>query len=143
MSSKECHRRFTFASSLLQDRGLSRWDTCGPQAVLDAHGGALVKLSSFVAEGGLEGYCYRRVDSNLDFEPGGCFLSKYNVAPAARSLLPTDRSEPAPLATAVEQVLPFANTRGVLAVPSADPEKLRTYHEAVSRAASTHAPAYD
>ena len=59
----------------IQDRGLSRWDTCAAQGVLEAHGGAVVKLSAFERRGELEPYTYRRGDRNADFEPGLALLA--------------------------------------------------------------------
>ena len=35
----------------VQDRGVSRWDTCAAEAVLDAHGGVLAKLHPVLAAG--------------------------------------------------------------------------------------------
>ena len=63
--------------SYIQDRGVSRWDTCAAQAVLEAHGGCLAKLSAFAAAEAdaplataLATYRYRPGEVNADFEPG-------------------------------------------------------------------------
>jgi len=73
-------------TAYIQDRGVSRWDTCGAQAVLEAHGGILCKLDGFLEQGGDEAsstsisYTYRKTEENLDFVPGNARLTKYNVA---------------------------------------------------------------
>ena len=63
--------------SYIQDRGVSRWDTCAAQAVLEAHGGCLAKLAAFAAAEAdaplataLATYRYRPGEVNADFEPG-------------------------------------------------------------------------
>ena len=94
----------------IQDRGLSRWDTCAAQGVLEAHGGAVVKLSAFERRGELEPYTYRRGERNADFEPGLALLTRYNARDAAAV-------DGAATATAVEQLKPHANTCGLSRSP--------------------------
>lgn len=120
----------------VQDRGLSRWDTCGAQGVLEAHGGAMVKLHSFMADGALDPYSYIEGGANSDFVPGLAALSRYNAARAYDGDAPQR-------ATDVEQLLPYANTCGVLALPRADEGTLERYRAALLRAAARHDPAYD
>lgn len=135
----------------VQDRGLSRWDTCAAQGVLEAHGGLLVKLTSFAATGALEPYAYRRTAVNLDFEPGACALTRYNAAPsvllelAAQEAAAADAGVSAPprYAQTPEEVTPYANTCGVLALPSRNAEELSRFREAIARATGQHAPSYD
>jgi 3'-phosphoadenosine 5'-phosphosulfate (PAPS) 3'-phosphatase len=54
----------------IQDRGVSRWDTCATQAVLEAEGGTLSKLSDIIKEKKLSSYTYINSDINQDFETG-------------------------------------------------------------------------
>jgi hypothetical protein len=61
----------------IQDRGVSRWDTCAAQACIDAYGGQLSKLSSFM-DGRKESYTYLKTESNTDFTPGVSNLTLYN-----------------------------------------------------------------
>ena len=89
----------------IQDRGVSRWDTCGAQAVIEAHGGKLAKLTPFISKGGaLESYTYLRSEHNLDFEPGTAALTPYNAANKA-----SVRKGEVVLANSVEQVRPYSN----------------------------------
>jgi hypothetical protein len=68
-------------TAYIQDRGVSRWDTCGAQAVLEAHGGILCRLDRFLEDcDGEASYTYRQTDKNLDFLPGKASLTKYNAA---------------------------------------------------------------
>lgn len=65
------------ASAFITDKPLNRWDTCGPEAVLEAFGGMLVKLSSVLADPSsiTQGsvppsarYTYLQAERNLDLE---------------------------------------------------------------------------
>jgi len=49
----------------IQDRGVSRWDTCAAQAVLEAYGGVLCKLTDFIG-GKTTSYDYSQTAINLD-----------------------------------------------------------------------------
>jgi hypothetical protein len=90
----------------IQDRGVSRWDTCAAEGVLEAHGGRLTKLTAYLAapggggggattddgeeerrrlgttggDGGDNGEFYRYLagPTNLDFVPGLACLTKNN-----------------------------------------------------------------
>ena len=73
------------ASCYVQDRGVSRWDTCAAQACLEAHGGMLCKLAPFMsAAKTLASYHYAASAHNLDFEPNVAALTKYNAAKGLR-----------------------------------------------------------
>ena len=52
----------------IQDRGVSRWDTCAGEAILRAHGGIFFKLSSIATSGTFENYLYKPTQVNLDIE---------------------------------------------------------------------------
>ena len=73
------------ATCYIQDRGVSRWDTCGPEAVLNAFGGCLVKLTSIIydndgSSSDSDSYKYLETTSNLDFIPKMAALTKYNAS---------------------------------------------------------------
>jgi fructose-1,6-bisphosphatase/inositol monophosphatase family enzyme len=57
---RSCHARARAqqrkAAAYIQDRGVSRWDTCAAQAVLEATGGVLCKLSTFMRTQELASY---------------------------------------------------------------------------------------
>jgi 3'-phosphoadenosine 5'-phosphosulfate (PAPS) 3'-phosphatase len=54
----------------LQDRGVSRWDTCAGEAILRAKGGLLCKLTEFEKTGMTDShYIYKKVDDNINPDP--------------------------------------------------------------------------
>lgn len=134
-------------SCYIQDRGLSRWDSCAAQAVLEAHGGCFAKLSAFAAapeEQGppaLASYRYLKGDTNADFEPGVPLLTPYNARGGAAPEPAADGTPPR--ATDAAQLKPYANTCGLIALPSREMSSLVEYQRAVAAAAAKVQPAYD
>ena len=68
----------------IQDRGVSRWDTCATEAVVKAFGGKFAKLSTFIdapsptdTESLITGYTYLPTSVNLDPNPLAA-QTKYN-----------------------------------------------------------------
>lgn len=57
----------------IQDRGLSRWDTCAAQAILEAANGTLSKLTTYIAQNIHESYSYTESAHNSDPNPGAYF----------------------------------------------------------------------
>lgn len=130
--------------SYIQDRGVSRWDTCAAQAVLEAHGGCLAKLAAFAAspeaESSLATYRYVPSETNADFEPGLASLTAYNAKEPPEAA--ADGGAP-PRATAVEQLKPYANTCGLFALAPSEMGDLAEYRRAIAAATAQHPPAYD
>jgi len=129
----------------IQDRGVSRWDTCAADAILAAHNGILSKLTSFLKDGSLESYEYKKTIVNLDFEPNSVNLTKYNC---------TQSFEPKSKATSADQLKPYSNVCGLLALPrdallfdvplaNEGNESFGRWLPALRKAASINAPSYD
>jgi 3'-phosphoadenosine 5'-phosphosulfate (PAPS) 3'-phosphatase len=98
-------------SAYIQDRGVSRWDTCAAQACLEAQGGLLCKLTSFLSSNAEEeGYKYLRSQINLDFEKDVACLSIYNAR------LPLLQQLPLHPVNDVTEVKPYSNMCGLLAL---------------------------
>jgi 3'-phosphoadenosine 5'-phosphosulfate (PAPS) 3'-phosphatase len=98
----------------IQDRGVSRWDTCAAEAVLAAHGGLLGKLSSLLKHSGTcEPYTYKKSATNLDFVPGLAKLTAYNATVAAQGA-------GGAVAERVEHVKAYSNLCGLYAALSVD-----------------------
>ena len=58
------------AGAYIRDTGgFAKWDTSGPQAVIEAFGGVMAKLPGFLKDKSLESYTHLKSDFNLDFEP--------------------------------------------------------------------------
>ena len=122
----------------IQDRGVSRWDTAGAQAVIEAYGGTLSKLSTFAADKALSSYTYLKSPVNLDFEPNCAILTPYNAADKKA----VKKGEEV-LASSVEMVKAYSNLCGILALSRPCMAELEAIHAAIQRAASTCAASYD
>lgn len=135
------------ASAYIQDRGLSRWDSCGPEAVLEAFGGVYTKLSvvtddpdAFVtSDKATCRYTYMESKSNNDFDPGKATLTAYNAAAGIQ----VEKGGSKVAAMEVEQVKPYANLCGVFAVSSDRPEVLEKYAALVKIATANAQPSFD
>lgn len=56
------------AGAYIRDTGgFAKWDTSGPQAVIEAYGGTMSKLPAFLADKSLESYTHLKSNVNLDF----------------------------------------------------------------------------
>ena len=130
----------------IQDRGLSRWDTCGAQAVLEAHGGMLEKLSTFVGdagEGGTASYTYLLSENNADFIPGLSKVTPYNCRSKANA---PGKSDPVVKSDDVAIYAPYSNLCGLVALAprtNASATSLEMVRESCLRAKKRQAPAYD
>ena len=95
----------------IQDRGVSRWDTAGAQAVIEAHGGVLCKLGPIInCQGKDESYTCLKSDTNLDFVAGEAHLTKYNAAAVG------DMGDSKRMAVDESEVKPYANLCGLFAI---------------------------
>ena len=122
----------------IQDRGLSRWDTCAAEAVLEAFGGKIIKLTS-LQSGDVSGrYTYLASENNLDFVPGSARLTKYNSA----DTIIIEQNE---MAQTVSQVKPYSNLCGLVAFGKewSDKNDMKVMIEAIKKAAAKNAPSYD
>ena len=123
------------ATAYIQDRGVSRWDTCAAEAVLRAHGGQLVQLHG-VLEGAPEEsarYHYRTSDVNQDFIEGLSRLTPYNCR---SGVLP----EGPHLCFDGLRPKPYSNLLGLFAV--VDRNAFEELAEAVRAAAYRVAPSF-
>ena len=123
----------------IQDRGVSRWDTCAAQAVLEAHGGTLSKLSAFQRNRSLRSYHYiGKSIQNADFEPGVARYTRFNLAKdwEGRGVVGTLAQEP-------DSVKPYANLCGLLALRHVNSEQLNRVADAVDVVAASSPPVYD
>ena len=125
-------------TAYIQDRGVSRWDTSGAQAVIEAYGGKLSKLTTFMNSKELASYTYLKSDVNLDFEPGVANLTPFNCADKGSIKKGEVRS-----ATHVEAVQPYSNLCGLIAVGNSAVPQLDTIYEATLRASKLAPPSFD
>eukprot|EP00986_Skeletonema_menzelii_P007023 scaffold2677_cov141-Skeletonema_menzelii.AAC.8 len=122
----------------IQDRGVSRWDTCGAEACLEAFGGNLLKLTEFLREEQDSYYTYLASKTNLDFIPNTAYLTKYN------SNL-QDLPSPAQKAQDVSQVKAYSNLCGLVAFGKEfNTQEGRKYlRDAIRKAAAVDPPSLD
>ncbi|MEE2829531.1 MAG: inositol monophosphatase family protein, partial [Myxococcota bacterium] len=134
----------------IQDRSVSRWDTCAAQAVMEAVGGILVQLRPFeqassADEAPLEAAClsyrYRETETNLDFEPGLIEATRYSLRD---STVITGAGEVRPLIEQVEDLKPYHNALGLFCLPPWErtPEQLVRYSKAIALAKTRALPRY-
>ena len=96
------------ADYYFQDRGVSRWDTCAAEAILEANGYTLVKMApALLGEGVDTHYTYTLSDANTDFVPNQANLTAYNSA---------NKEVKSGPAAAVSDVLPYSNLAGMIVV---------------------------
>lgn len=68
------------AGAYIRDTGgFAKWDTCAPEAVIEAYGGVMAKLPKFLVDRTLESYTHLKTTENLDFEEGQVRLSLSNA----------------------------------------------------------------
>ncbi|KAL9180211.1 hypothetical protein ACHAXT_008181 [Thalassiosira profunda] len=126
----------------IQDRGVSRWDSCAAEACLESFGGALMKLTPFVEAGDAkdssECYTYLASKSNLDFIRGMANLTKYNRASAEAQELNQRVFDAA-------QVKPYSNLNGMVAFGKEwnTCEGRAQIVESIRRAAAKNPPSFD
>lgn len=119
----------------IQDRGVSRWDTCAAEAILRAFGGDLAKLSG--EEAGEEThYTYLETDCNLDFVPGLATCTKYNSR--TNDALGKRVND-------VEAFKPYSNLCGMIAFGKEfnTDDGRQTLKEAIRKASKRVPPSYD
>jgi len=122
----------------IQDRGVSRWDSCAAEACLEAFGGQLLKLTKFLGEEEDGYYTYLASKTNLDFIPNTANLTKYN------SNL-KDLPSPAQKAQDVCQVKAYSNLCGLVAFGKEfNTQDGRKYlQDAIRKAAAINPPSLD
>ena len=126
----------------IQDRGVSRWDTCAAEAVLEAFGGKILKLTHVqqkIHDASEGRYKYLESETNLDFIPGMAQLTKYNCKNNER-IQPNQM-----MIDDVGQVKPYSNLCGLVALGKEwnTVEGLKLITEAVLKAAEKDSPSYD
>ena len=102
-----------------------------------------MKLTSIHGNTGNSGemnnrYRYLKTDTNLDFVPGIARLTKYNSVSC-------DAIQPNQMADDVNQVKPYSNLCGLVAVGKewSNVEGMKLISDAIHRAGEKNAPSYD
>ena len=134
----------------IQDRGVSRWDTCAAQAVLEAHGGCFYKLHPLCVTPAeqptpLERYRYVKGEVNSDFVAGVTRLNRFNAVTGALSEAELAKGAPPKYATSTSELKPYNNLLGHVALRNGDAPSMEAARAAILRAAAKEgcAPAFD
>jgi 3'-phosphoadenosine 5'-phosphosulfate (PAPS) 3'-phosphatase len=125
-------------AAYIQDRGVSRWDTSAAQAVIEAHGGILSKLTKFIANKSIESYTYLASEDNLDFEENTSYLTAYNVKD--KKLV---KKGDAPRIGTLSEFKAYSNICGLLALNRDGLTSLDHIYEAIQKVKATTEPSYD
>ena len=120
----------------IQDRGVSRWDTCAAQAVIEAYGGLLCRLDRYLEEEKLVPYTYVKGEKNADFVKGLAELTAYNAREWREG---GERRK----AMEAREVKAYSNLNGLLAVSKEGRERLGEVREAMRRVEEEEGPSYD
>lgn len=114
-------------------------DTCAAQAILEAHGGILAKMTPFV-KGNKEwqSYTYLKSIDNLDFEEGTSNLTPYN----SKDKKAIKKGEPSRIGTLAEFAA-YSNILGLVALSSAGLESVDKIFQTIQELKETVPPSYD
>lgn len=125
-------------AAYIQDRGVSRWDTCGAQATIEAYGGTLSKLTSFVHDQSLKSYTYLKSPTNLDFESGVASLTAYNAADKTSVKKGEEKS-----AVDVQSVKAYSNLSGIFALDASCLSQVDFIYDSMQKVRQATPPSYD
>ena len=142
------------AGAYIRDTGgFAKWDTSGPQAVVEAYGGSMSKLTSFLKDQSLQGYIHLKSpnQSNLDFVPELTYLTLSNAKVKSDFVKGADKK-----IASLEQVKEYSCTCGLVALAPPSPPSIPTssssssssqlisrLHSAMLQAAQVHAPTFN
>jgi len=117
--------------------GFSKWDTSAPTAVLEAYGGTMSKLPSFLDDASLKPYTHLKTGKNLDFQPGQSTLTLSNIKDKSAFVKGSKIS-----VSDVEAVKEYSCMQGLVAVDKAAMGDLPKIREAMKEVMKEHAPTY-
>jgi len=106
--------------------GFAKWDTCAPQAVLEAYGGCMAKLPPFLKDQSLESYTHLKTTKNLDFTPNQVHLTLSNAKDKSAYVKGVDV-----LVQDVNVVKEYACIQGLVALDEKCMDDLPRIHEAM------------
>ncbi len=118
---------------------LNAVDTCAAQAVIEAHGGVLAKMTSFVrGDKDWNHYTYLKSSDNVDVEEGVSNITPYN-AKDKKSIKKGD----APRIGTLSEFAPYSNVCGLIALSASGLANVDTIFDAIQEVKQTQPPSYD
>ena len=105
----------------LQDRGVSRWDTCASQAILEANDGILITLKDFIDRKEFNSYNYKHSEKlNLDPNQEAYFCNINTIDREEGSELDAyinSKINREQIGEEIELVKKYSNLKGLIALP--------------------------
>lgn len=126
------------AGAYIRDTGgFAKWDTSGPQAVIEAYGGTMSKLPEFLASKKLESYTHLKTDKNLDFGSGiALTLSNAKDKSLAKKGLTI-------MVDDVAFLKEYSCLQGLVALNKSNMDKLDQIHESMMKVKAEFPPTYN
>jgi 3'-phosphoadenosine 5'-phosphosulfate (PAPS) 3'-phosphatase len=125
------------AGAYIRDTGgFAKWDTSGPQAVVEAFGGTMSKLPAFLKDKTLESYTHLKAEHNLDFEPD-VTLTLTNARD--KKMFKKDEVK---IIEDVTQLKEYACLRGLVALDRTNMQNIDSIHAALKKVEAEIAPLY-
>ena len=129
------------AGAYIRDTGgFSKWDTSGPQAVIEAYGGTMSKLPGFLKSKKLETYTHLKTNKNLDFTPGTIVLTLSNAKD--KELVKKEEGLLVLLVSDPSQVKEYSCLQGLVTLDKGNMESLDALHAAMIKVKADHPPLY-
>lgn len=126
------------AGAYIRDTGgFAKWDTSGPEAVIEAYGGTMSKLPKFLESKTLESYTHLKTSTNLDFMPGEIQLTISN----ARDKSAVIKNHHI-IVDDVNNVKEYSCLCGLVALDKSNMDILPKIHDAMLKVKTVHPPTY-
>jgi 3'-phosphoadenosine 5'-phosphosulfate (PAPS) 3'-phosphatase len=128
------------AGAYIRDTGgFAKWDTSGPQAVLEAHGGVMAKLPAFLEDKTMIPYTHLKTKLNLDFCKSSVGLTLSNAKDKSMFIPGLDST-----ITDVHLVKEYSCVQGLFALSSVKMEQfyLNAIHSAMNNIKKENPPMY-
>lgn len=127
------------AGAYIRDTGgFAKWDTSGPQAVIEAFGGTMSKLPNFIKDKSLVSYTHLKSDKNLDFEGCTVFRSLGNVRD--KSLY--KKGEKGVVESDVMNLREYTCLQGLVCLDKNNMNNIDKIHAAMNKVMEEHPPTY-
>jgi 3'-phosphoadenosine 5'-phosphosulfate (PAPS) 3'-phosphatase len=128
------------AGAYIRDTGgFAKWDTSGPQAVLEAHGGVMAKLPAFLEDKTMISYTHLKTPTNMDFCKRSVGLTLSNARDKSMFIPGLDS-----IVTDVHLVKEYSCVQGLVALGPAKMEAfyLNAIHSAMNNIKKEAPPMY-
>lgn len=126
------------AGAYIRDTGgFAKWDTSGPQAVIEAFGGTMSILPDFLKDQSLISYTHLKSNINLDFQENEDILTLTNAKD--KSMFHKDQQV---LISNVHQVKEYVCLRGLIALNKENMKNLNQIHQKMIQVKVDNPPYY-